>query len=281
MKIISNEVLGGERVNYQLQDAAIKNSVYLEGESSFKECRNLSIKDSVFYGRYPFWHNREVRIANCKFQNDTRAGFWYDESISFKDVISEGIKPLRECCGVELVDSRFIGDEMLWRCRDVTIENVLADSAYFLFECRDIKADRLKLKGKYSFQYSCNLDLNNSELDTKDAFWHSEDCTIRNSLVRGEYVGWYSKNLTLINCRISGTQPFCYCSNLRLIDCTFLDGDRAFERSEVEATISGHLESIYNPYRARITYRSNEVPAVEIDDPERYHLDLIAETINN
>ena len=76
---------------------------------------------------------------------------------------------------------------------------------------------------------------------------------MENSIVRGEYLGWYSENLTLINCRISGTQPLCYCKGLKLINCTMEDTDLSFEKSEVEATVSGHIVSVKNPESGFIT----------------------------
>ena len=76
-------------------------------------------------------------------------------------------------------------------------------------------------------------------------------------MVKGEYLGWFSDGLTLVNCKIQGTQPLCYCKNLRLVDCTMVDTDLAFERSEVEATVTTPVLSIKNPLSGRIT-----VPAV-------------------
>lgn len=89
--------------------------------------------------------------------------------------------------------------------------------------------------------------MENSVLDTKDAFWHAKNVKISNSTLRGEYLAWYSENLTLINCHIIGTQPFCYCKGLTLINCTMEDTDLAFEYSDVNAEIRGHILSIKNP----------------------------------
>ena len=70
-------------------------------------------------------------------------------------------------------------------------------------------------------------------------------------------MGWYSDHLTLIRCRITGTQPLCYCQNLTLIDCEMVGTDLAFERSDVNATLTAPIDSIKNPHVGRI-----EVPSV-------------------
>ena len=75
--------------------------------------------------------------------------------------------------------------------------------------------------------------------------------------VKGEYLAWYCEDVTFERCRIIGTQPLCYCKGLKLIDCEMVDTDLAFERSEVEATVTTPVLSIKNPLSGRIT-----VPAV-------------------
>ena len=121
------------------------------------------------------------------------------------------------------------------------------ESEYLFFDSRDVKLERVKMKGKYSFQYMKNLEITDSVLDTKDAFGHSENVTVRNSVVKGEYLAWFSDGLTLIDCKIIGTQPLCYCKNLKLINCTMEDTDLAFEYSDVEADVRGHVISVKNP----------------------------------
>ena len=145
-------------------------------------------------------------------------------------------------------------------------------AVYFLFECRDVTVRRLKMSGKYSFQYVENMVIEDSVLDTKDAFWHAKNVTVKNSVVKGEYLGWYSENLTLMNCKISGTQPLCYCKNLTLIDCETEGCDLSFERSSVQASVKGHIDSVKNPIAG--TIRAGSIGEVILDLPS----DCVIET---
>ena len=52
--------------------------------------------------------------------------------------------------------------------------------------------------------------------------------------------------------------PFSYCKGLTLINCKMVDTDLAFERSEVEATLTAPVVSIKNPMSGHIY-----VPEVE------------------
>ncbi|MFR9189351.1 MAG: cyclophilin-like fold protein [Anaerotruncus massiliensis (ex Togo et al. 2019)] len=106
-------------------------------------------------------------------------------------------------------------------------------------------------------------------LDTKDAFWHARNVTVKDSVVKGEYLAWYSDGLTLINCKIIGTQPLCYCKNLKLVDCEMTGTDLAFEKSDVDATITTPVASIKNPRSGRIL--APAVGEIILDDEAAGH----------
>ena len=255
--IIENQTFDEERALYGLKDLTVKNSRFdgpADGESAFKECRNIDVTSCFMNLRYPFWHVEKAKISNTNFTENCRAALWYDKDILIENSRLFGIKAIRECENISLKNCSVNSPEFAWKSQKLTIENVtIEESEYPFFEIRDAKITGLKMKGKYSFQYDENIEITDSELNTKDAFWHTKNVTVKNSLVKGEYLGWYSENLTLINCRIIGTQPFCYCKNLVLKNCTMEDCDLAFERSTIDVEISGKIDSIKNPLAGKIT----------------------------
>ena len=101
---------------------------------------------------------------------------------------------------------------------------------------------------------------------------------MRDSVVRGEYLAWYCENVTFERCLIIGTQPLCYCKGLKLIDCEMIGTDLAFEKSEVEATVTTVIDSIKNPYAGRIS--APAAGEIIIDDPmARCELHIAAERV--
>ncbi len=251
-----NLSLDQERALYALSNDIVENCKFdgpADGESALKEASDIKVKNCFFNLRYPFWHVTNAEIANCKLTENCRAALWYDKNVVIKDCRLDGIKALRECEDVTLKNSTANSPEFIWKCRNMTLENVnIEQSEYPFFEVDKAKIDSLKLKGKYSFQYCNDIEIKNSELDTKDAFWHAKNITVRDSVIKGEYLGWYSENLTLINCRIIGTQPLCYCKNLVLKNCTMENCDLSFERSSVQAEITGTIDSVKNPVSGKI-----------------------------
>ena len=256
MKQVLNQSFDNERALYGVRDTEVVKCSFdgpADGESALKECSNIIVSECFFNLRYPFWHVNKAIIKKSEMTEKCRAALWYDEDVVIDNCKLHGIKALRECSDIKLYNSDIVSPEFLWKCRKIDVKQTTMQSEYPFFECKNVNIEKLNMKGKYSFQYVENMTIKDSELDTKDAFWHSKNVTVIDSVVKGEYLGWYSENLKFIRCRIIGTQPLCYCKGLILEDCTMEATDLAFERSEVNATIKGLVESIKNPISGKIT----------------------------
>lgn len=253
---LQNHTYDEERALYNLQGADVIHCTFAgpaDGESVLKEAGDIRVIDCDFSLRYPLWHVRKFTVERSRMDEMTRAAIWYAEDGEIRDSVLNGIKCLRECDRITMERTTAVSPEFGWKCRGLTIRDSFVESEYLFLESRDVSLTNFKMKGKYSFQYMDGLLIEDSVLDTKDAFWHSKNVVVKNSIVKGEYLGWFSDGLTLIGCEISGTQPLCYCKNLKLIDCKMADADLSFEYSDVEATITGHIDSVKNPRSGTVT----------------------------
>ena len=220
MKVIENQTFSKERDFYGSENVKLINCSFKgieDGESAFKEAKNIVIESCNWELRYPFWHDKKLVINNTTLTSSCRAALWYSN--------------------------------------DITITNSYATGEYFVMRSNNLTFENLTLNGKYSFQYIENATFVNCNLNTKDAFWHGKNIMVKDCVVKGEYLAWYSENLTFINCKIIGTQPLCYCKNLKLIDCEMFDCDLSFEKSSVEANIINEIISIKNPISGQITVK--------------------------
>lgn len=269
MKIIKNQTFDMERALYGSDGVRAEVCSFdgpADGESAFKESRNVEAEKCFFNLRYPFWHTSRLTVSDCEMTPLCRAALWYCEDVDIKDSRLHGIKALRECRGVRISDSHIASAEFGWFSENVLLESTQAESEYFMLRARDLHLRGVEMKGKYSFQYVENALLEDCRLDTKDALWHAKNVTVRNCAVKGEYLGWYSENVTFENCTISGTQPLCYCKGLRLVNCRMDGADLSFEKSEVEATLTAPVISIKNPARGRISLpRADEIIRTDKD----------------
>ncbi len=254
--IISGQQFDQERALYNLRDTLVENCVFAgpaDGESAFKEARDVALKNCSFSLRYPLWHTEGFTMEGCSMDDKTRAAIWYARDGKIENCRLHGIKALRECTNITVTDSSVISQEFGWKSSHITLKDTSVEAEYLFLDCRNIRLENVKMRGKYSFQYVEGLEINNSYLDTKDAFWHAKNVTVRNCTVKGEYLAWFSEGLTLIDCHIIGTQPLCYCKDLKLMNCTMEGTDLSFEYSDVEATVTGHIDSVKNPKSGTIT----------------------------
>ena len=248
-----------ERALYHLSNADVVDCVFAgpaDGESVLKEARDVKLENCSFSLRYPLWHVEKFHLHDSKMDEKTRAPIWYSRDGIITDSDLNGIKAVRECSNIKISDCTITSEEFGWKSQDISVKDSSLHAQYLFFDSRNVTLENVKMTGKYSFQYMENLTIRNSDLDTKDAFWHSKNVTVFNSLVKGEYLGWFSEGLTLVNCHIVGTQPLCYCKDLKLVNCTMEATDLAFEYSDVEAVIEGHVDSIKNPRSGSITVDS-------------------------
>ena len=178
---------------------------------------------------------------------------------------ADGESALKECVDIAIEDSLFELRYPMWHIDGLSVAgSTLTDTCraapieaeYAFLDSRDLRLVDTNLTGKYSFQYVENLVIEGGVFDTKDAFWHARNVTVRNAVLKGEYLGWYSEGLTLEHCRIEGTQPLVNCRNLTLVDCEMANCDLAFEGSDVQATVRGHVDSIRDPRSGRIEVES-------------------------
>lgn len=269
MKIlIENQTFDEERALYGSRGVTVRNCSFdgpADGESAFKESREVRVENCFFNLRYPFWHDDGLYIGNSEMTALCRAALWYTNDVEIRDSKLHGIKALRECNRIKMTGCDVISPEFGWFSHDITMKNCSTQGEYFMLRATNLNFDNVQLQGKYSFQYITDSVFENCVFNTKDAFWHAKNVVVRNSVINGEYLAWYCENVTFENCKISGTQPLCYCKGLKLIHCEMADADLSFEKSEVEATLTASIISIKNPLAGHIY-----VPAVGemiMDDP--------------
>lgn len=255
MTTICNQTFDQERALYGIDGITAEDCSFdgpADGESAFKEGKNIQVNRCFFNLRYPFWHDDVLTINNSEMTELCRAALWYSKNIKIENTTMHGIKALRECKNVEIKNCHIISPEFGWSVDTVKMEHCSAESEYFMMRSCNLDFTDVDFKGKYSFQYIENAVFENCRFDTKDAFWHAKHVAVRNSIVKGEYLAWYCEDITFENCTIIGTQPLCYCKDLKLVNCKMEEADLAFEKSHVEAEITSPVISIKNPYSGKI-----------------------------
>lgn len=248
MEKITEQRLTGERALFHSKDLDIQYCIFADGESPLKESSDITVRDSSFQWKYPFWYCKNIQVSNCTFAEMARAGIWYDENVSLQNCLYEAPKGFRRIKelkleNIDLVDAA----ETLWNCEKVTMKHITAKGDYFGMGSKDIYMEDFRLSGNYCFDGCSNVEVHNATLLSKDAFWNCENVTVYDSYITGEYLGWNSKNVTFVNCTIESLQGMCYMENLVMKNCRLLNTTLSFEYSTVDADIIGTIDSVKNP----------------------------------
>ncbi len=248
MERIEREFLTGERALFNKSNLEIYNTIFDDGESPLKECRDIKLYGSMFRWKYPLWYGENFYLKDCVLFENARAGIWYTKNITIEDTVIEAPKTFRRCDGINLKNVAMPhAAETLWSCKNIKLENVTANGDYLAMNCENAEVSGLTLTGNYSFDGAKNVVVKDSKLLSKDAFWNSENVTVKNSFITGEYLGWNAKNLTLIDCTIESLQGLCYIDGLTVRNCRFVNTTLAFEYSTVDVEAAGEIDSIINP----------------------------------
>lgn len=277
MNIIKDKEYGGERPLYASRDIRLENVTIHVGESSVKESANVEAVNCTFEGKYVFWETYGFDIRNCYFAESARSSLWYSKGCRMTDCKVDAPKMFRRMEDITVRNTDFRnGEEMLWDCRNVTLQNVMIRNCDYLFmHSSDIRIDNYRQDGNYSFQYARNVEIHNAVINSKDAFWESENVTLVDCEVNGEYLGWYARNIRLVRCHLTGEQLLCYVDGLFLEDCTFGDdANLLFEYSTVSGNIKGNVVSIKNPTSGTITI-DGECGELIIDENQKQPADAV------
>lgn len=257
----------GERALFKQKDLELSYCTFADGESPLKEGTNLNIKNSLFQWKYPLWYCNHVVVEDSTMFEMARAGIWYTNDLTMKNMTIEAPKGFRRCDGVTLENITMSNAaETLWNCKNIKMKNVTAKGDYYAMNCENMEIDGFTLVGNYSFDGAKNLTIRNAKMLSKDAFWNCENVTVYDSFISGEYFGWNAKNVTLVNCTVESLQGMCYMDNIKMVNCKLLNTNLSFEYSTVDAEITSSIDSVKNPVAGSI--KAANIQEVIFDDPE-------------
>ena len=257
--VIQNIQTGQERAFYGSKNVHFKNITIdgiEQGESAFKECRNITVEETNIVLKYCVWHCHNITLYKTVIDVNSRASIWYCENIEIINCKLNGVKACRNCSNLTLKDCIINSDDFGWKAEGVKIINCKISGVTPLLDSSNVTVDGAEFTAKYIFQYSDNIKMTNTTIDTKDCFWHAKNVYCKNVKFVGEYLAWYSENCVFENCEINSIQPLCYCKKLKLINCTMPNCNLAFEYSDVDADIKGHVDSIRNVLSGKIVVDS-------------------------
>ena len=120
MITIENQTFDEERALYGREGITVRNCSFdgpADGESAFKEGKDIEAEHCFFNLRYPFWHDHGLIIRDSEMTELCRAALWYSDRVEITDTKLHGIKALRECSNIVMKNCDIISPEFGWSLR--------------------------------------------------------------------------------------------------------------------------------------------------------------------
>lgn len=281
MEILQNKTFTGERAMFKSNNKSFENCIFEDGESPLKESNNIVLNNCFFKWKYPLWYCKNIKVANCVWDDTGRSGIWYTNDISITDCTINAPKQFRRCKNINIDNVKFTNAiETMWMCDNVTIKNCHITGDYFLMNSSNIYLENVIIDGNYCFDGCKNVYAINCVFNSKDAFWNSINVKIINSKIIGEYLSWNTYNIEFENCEIQSNQGLCYIDYLTLKNCYLYNTFLSFEFcSNVDALILSVVDSIKNPISGIIkcTGVKELIMDPTIIDPTKTKIEVINE----
>ena len=97
MKEIKEQLLTGERAEYNKHNIKYIDTTFADGESPLKECSDIELNNCRFKWKYPLWYSKNIKVFNTTWLDTARSGVWYTKNISVYDSIIAAPKQFRRC----------------------------------------------------------------------------------------------------------------------------------------------------------------------------------------
>ena len=146
MRTISNQTFDEERALYGETGLLVRGCSFdgpADGESAFKEGKDLTVEGCFFNLRYPFWHDQGLVIRDSRMTELCRAALWYCRDVEIAGTKLHGIKALRECGGIRIKGCDIVSPEFGWSAQGIRMEDCTAQSEYFMMRSRDLTFRRV------------------------------------------------------------------------------------------------------------------------------------------
>ena len=112
-EIIEDKVCDEERALYGKKKLEIRKCSFdgpQDGESAIKECSDILAENCYFNLRYPFWHDKNVKVRNSILKGEYLA--WYCENVTFENCRIIGTQPFCYCKGLRLINCSMLDTDL-------------------------------------------------------------------------------------------------------------------------------------------------------------------------
>lgn len=173
---------------------------HIEARYAFWENENILVRNTFFSttDRAPFWYTKNARIEKCHMNSPK--SFRECNDISIKDSRLKGTESFWQVRSFDIDGFLFQSYYPFLECSHGKIKNLKMVGKYSFQHCHNITIEDSELDTKDAFWHSHDITVKNSHLKGEYIGWYAEDLTFINCTFEGTQPFVCSKNLTFIDC---------------------------------------------------------------------------------
>jgi len=134
---IANSIVESAEFGWKCQDIQIADSK-ITSEYIFLDSRDLQIDRMKLKGKYTFQYTENVTITDSEL--DTKDAFWHAKNVTVRDSLVKGEYLGWYSDGLTLINCHIIGTQPLCYCKNLRLENCTMEATDLSFEYSDVEA---------------------------------------------------------------------------------------------------------------------------------------------
>ena len=169
---------------------------------AFWHVTNGEVKNTTFSNtaRAPFWYSKDIKINNVK--SESVKVFRECKDVTIKDSEYTSEEPFWRCKNLSVFSSKLTGFYAFFECKGVHISNVDFTGKYSFQYNKNLVIQDSNLDTKDAFWHCKDVMVVNSCIKGEYIGWYSNNMIFINCTIQSHQPFCYSKNLKFINCRM-------------------------------------------------------------------------------
>ena len=257
--IIENITTDSEKVFNYVKNKIFKNIRIIsnkendKGIYSFKECKNITVENSDFFSKYPFWYCFNLFLKDSVFNSTFLFPIWNCNNIYIYNCRIDTEQGCSNCKNLIIKDSYINSNDFSWKSERIILEKNVVFGERILRDCSNINIKFCEFFGKNGFQNAENINIYDTNINEGFCLSFAKNIFCKNCKINGENLGWFCENAIFEDCYFYNCiRSFCHCKNLKIKNCKMDNAYLPFEFSEVNADIHSHIDKINNAFYGKI-----------------------------
>lgn len=163
----------------------------------------LTVLKSIFTdsSRAPLWYSKDIAVDKCIIKGVK--AFRECQNISIKDSEFESSEFMWRCSQISIKKSKIMTEYGFLGCKDIALDKVEFSGKYSFQYVENVTINNCIINAKDGFWHAKNVVIKNSVIKGEYIGWYSENVTFIDCVIESHQPLCYAHGLKIVNCHMS------------------------------------------------------------------------------